>query len=245
MEYEKFLIDNISKRKIRCKTTQKVLRAFQRLARSKLMNASEYACLLIEDEMRKNPTKEIEGMTDTDLIKDTSLVLKAPEAVVYTVPISGTKIVVAPNDELLWIGLCVNPDNPKELSGWHAENLRNPGWTKTSTVSRMMFALSTRVDLDNGIACFNVRHEKVDVQVSAKWHRGEFINGEIKSTDNKKIQKWYKQETVVTFEGEAERDMTKRHFNHLTFLRRFLTMLCRAHFMKDGGLDRKVATGSI
>ena len=243
MDYEKFLTKNSVNKEIKCRTTKEIYQSFQEIARKKHMKTAEMALMMVLDKIEKNPIQNKDNRGDEKA--NANIVLKSPEAIVYTVPISGVKVVVAPNDQLRWIGLCVNPENTKEVSHWHAENPMTPPWAKTAfSISRIIYALSTRVEID-GLSYFNVRHENINVRVSAKWYRGEFVRGAISTIDNETTQKWYKCNTTVRYEGEAERDMSKRHFNHMTFLRRFLTMLCRAHLLTDGGIERQVTTGPI
>lgn len=155
-----------------------------------------------------------------------------PEALVYTVPISGAKI-VANEDDGAWKGIAFHPHKTKSTFAWHSENLNLGSWAKTPHVLRAFLFITSRID-DDGLSHFQIPNTKF--LISAAWNEEErrFGRGTIVDTSSKRQQEWRRSGWFST--------MDQGHFNYNANIRRMQNLICRVMTVADGGLKPNVPT---
>lgn len=175
----------------------------------------------------ENPIRSIPIVNDK-FIED--LPKFRPDALVYTVPISGAKI-ISSEDEGAWKGLVFNPEKTSSTFAWHSENLNLSAWAKTPNITRAILFVSSRID-DEGLAHFQIPNTKFII--SGKWddEKKRFESGLVTDTSDKRQQKWNRSGWFSSMEPGF--------FNSNANIRRMQNMLCGVMTVGDGGLEKKI-----
>lgn len=153
-----------------------------------------------------------------------------PNALVYTIPIHGAKVVVS-EDEGCWKGITFLPEKTNSTFAWHSENLNLATWAKTPSITRAMLFVTSRVD-DDGMAHFQIPNTKFII--SARWdtEKRRFENGFVTDATNSRRQEWTRSGWFSS--------MDYGFFNYNANIRRMQNMICRVMTVSDGGLDPKI-----
>ncbi len=149
----------------------------------------------------------------------------APDAVIYTVPISGAKIVTSPRKGGGWKGLMYDPMLAGSMSAWNTENLVAPIWARTNSIYKALCFIASRVD-DDGVVSFKIKDSRF--MVIAVWDSKEkrFQSGYV--IDPKIAKQGWKRAP-----GSELSVMDPGPFNTLPNVRRMLTMLCGARVASE------------
>lgn len=152
-----------------------------------------------------------------------------PNALVYHVPVVGTKIVASSDGEGSWRGVCFDPQKPGSTFAWTANDLNISAWAKKPKIVRALLFVSSRVD-DDGLSHFRVPNS--NLIVSAQWKGNRWEDGFVTDTKNKERQAWER--------GGWYSNMAPGPFNLSPELRRHMNMLCCAMTVGDGALEKKI-----
>ena len=149
-----------------------------------------------------------------------------PDALVYTAPILGTKIITSPNDDG-WKGVAFDPDLKGSLFAWTSDDLNLPIWARNKKIIKAMLFIASRID-DENLSHFRVPDSKVIV--SAQWQNDRWERGWV--SDDKQRQEWER--------GGWYAHMPPGPFNLSVELRRLMNMLARTMTVKNDGLTTKM-----
>lgn len=193
---------------------------------------ASYIRTLILEYLEKNPITnlpEAPPESSFPLLKELR-----PEAIVYTVPINGAKIVASNNPEGGWKGLVYNPEKTGSTAAWSSQNLTMPEWAQSRSIIRALLFINSRIDDWNDeekISYFQAPESKY--KISAVWNDEEknWKKGEIIGTDGRR-QVWSRAGWYSIMEPGP--------FNLNAPLRRLQNMLCRAITVGNGGMETKV-----
>lgn len=153
-----------------------------------------------------------------------------PDALVYTIPISGVKVVTSQNEDGGWKGIAFHPEKTGSTFAWNSENLNLPLWAKSINILKAILFIVSRTD-DEGLAHFRIPNTKTII--SAKWENDQFSGGFITDSDQQRRQSWIR----TGFFGAMD---PGGPFNYNPTIRRHQNMLCRAATIKNKGLDPKI-----
>lgn len=156
-------------------------------------------------------------------------VAERPEAVTYTIPVTGVKIVVCstPDDEPS--GLAFDPERPESIFAWNRGDLSLPPWARTRRTIEALQLVASRVDVD-GMAHYSIPNSKLIL--SARWKDGRFDDGTITDTASKTRQSWIRTGWYSQID--------KGPWSYRPNVRRWLNMLCRAMTVGAGGMRTDV-----
>lgn len=188
-----------------------------------------YVRAVILEYIDHNPLRSLPPapkLTDLGMLKETR-----PDALVYVVPVNGSRIVAAPDGEGGWRGLVFDPTIVGSTSTWHSAHLNPPVWAKTPTVLKAIAFVASRIDMD-GDCYFEL--PQTDVKVSARWNKdiGRFEGGIVISKDGRQTWQrggWY-----------GHMHEPKGPFNLRPNVRKAINMLCRTMTVGNGGLTENV-----
>lgn len=175
----------------------------------------------------ENPLRELPQapkLADLNLLKETR-----PEALVYVIPVNGSRIVAAPDGEGGWRGLVFDPTIVGSTSTWHSARLNPPVWARTPTVLKAISFVASRIDMD-GSAYFEL--PGTNVRVSARWNGERFEDGIVIERETRQSWQrggWY-----------GHMQDPKGPFNLRPNVRRAINMLCRTMTVGNGGLTANV-----
>jgi len=150
-----------------------------------------------------------------------------PNAVVYTAPVTGAKIVASPDNEGGWKGITFHPEKTGSLFAWTSDDLNLPPWARGKKVVRAMMFVASRID-DGGSSHFRVPSSKIIL--SARWKERRWEGGWITVAEER--QEWKRSGWFTV--------MDPGRFNCTVEVRRMLNMLARAMTVADGGLQTKI-----
>lgn len=194
--------------------------------------AAKAAYSSVNSFIKKLALEEVNRMTsDLPDVPDDILPLiqkERPEAIVYTAPVVGAKIIASPSEDG-WKGVAFHPEYKGSLFAWTSDNLNLPGWARSNKVVKSMLLIASRVD-DNGMSHFRVPNSKF--VISAEWSNDRWERGYITNTETKVRQPWER--------GGWYSNMYPGPFNLSPELRRLMNMLTRALTVKNEGLTTKV-----
>lgn len=150
-----------------------------------------------------------------------------PNALVYTAPVTGAKIVASPDGAGGWKGITFHPDRAGSLFAWTSDDLNLAPWARGKKVARAMMFVASRID-DEGLSHFKIPSSKVIV--TARWKDGRWEGGWV--TVAEKRQEWSRSGWSTV--------MDPGPFNCVVEARRMLNMLARTMTVAGGGLQTKI-----
>lgn len=151
-----------------------------------------------------------------------------PDAVVYTVPVTGVKIVASPTDDG-WHGVAFDPSKIGSTFAWSDGDLNLQPWARTRLTVSALRLVSSRID-DAGVAHFTIPESRLII--SARWDGERFSGGSITDPEYRRRQDWVRAGWYAS--------MTEGPFNYRPNIRRWQNLLCRAMTVKTGGLETNV-----
>jgi hypothetical protein len=156
-----------------------------------------------------------------------------PNALVYVLPVVGSRIVAAPDGDGGWRGIVFDPAIIGSTSTWHSTHLNPPVWAKTPSVLKALAFVASRIDMD-GRAWFSM--PMTSIKVAAEWDDGSkrFERGEVVETSTGYKQIWQRGGWYASLPDP------KGAFNLRPNVRRVLNMLCRTMTVGNGGIDAHV-----
>lgn len=224
---EKILNEHVvaEAKKRRWKNISDVKAILKRLAGKQVLTG--YVRGVILQYIDRNPLRELPQVsrtTDLNLLKQTR-----PDALVYVIPVNGSRIVAAPDGEGGWRGLVFDPTIVGSASTWHSARLNPPVWAKTPTVLKSIAFVASRIDMD-GMAYFEL--PGTNIKISARWSGERFEEGTV-------IEKGVHQSWLRGGWYSHMHD-PKGPFNLRPNVRKALNMLCRTMTVGNGGLTEIV-----
>lgn len=151
-----------------------------------------------------------------------------PNALVYTVPVNGVKIVASEHPDGGWRGLLWKPNQTGSIAAWRSENLSPPPWAQTPRIIRTLLFVASRVLESGNESVYHV--PKSNLFISAAWSGERFDGGRIVDVVSKKEQEWIRKDWYAT--------MMLGPFSTRPNIRRFLNMLCRVLTVGNEGLTK-------
>jgi len=226
-QVEKILIDHVlaEAKKRRWKKVDDVKGLLKKLA-GKHMPLATYVRMTVLRYIMDHPAKDLPPPPPEESIA--SLKELRPDALVYTVPIHGAKIIASPDPEGGWRGILFDPRIQGSVATWNSRNLGAPVWAKTPYVLKALFVIASRID-DGGVSYFEVPRTGFKISARLDTGSGRFDDGEIIDPPTGRRQKWIRTGWYSL--------MDVGPFNYLSNVRRIQNMLCRAISCGAGGLN--------
>lgn len=175
------------------------------------------------DEVRKTTSKKGLPNVDDEVLK---ILPKArPEALVYTTPVTGAKIVASPNGDG-WRGVTFHPEKSGSLFAWTNEDLNLAAWARSKKTVNAMLFIASRID-DQGLSYFRLPNSKL--LVAAKWKDQRWEEGFVIDVKDDRRQEWRR--------GGWFGNMEPGPFNYIVALRQLMNMLAGVLTVQGGGLS--------
>jgi hypothetical protein len=211
------------------KWKKNVREIIDRLRRS--MPRSTFIRGLVLDHIDKHPLRTLPPPpkeSDLSKLKETR-----PDALVYVLPVVGSRIVTAPDGEGGWRGIVFDPTIIGSTTTWHSTHLNPPVWAKTPSVLKALAFVASRIDMD-GMAWFAI--PMTSIKVAAEWvpYSKRFERGEVVDTKTGYKQIWQRGGWYSSMPDP------KGAFNLRPNVRRMLNMLCRTMTVGNGGIEAHV-----
>lgn len=226
---ENVLCDHVATeaKKRRWKNISHTKEILKRLAGS--LSLAGYVRGVVLQYIDRNPLRTLPPapkQADLGMLKETR-----PDALVYVVPVNGSRIVAAPDGEGGWRGIVFDPTIVGSTSTWHSAHLNPPVWAKTPTVLKALAFIASRIDMD-GSCYFEL--PGTSIKISARWTGERFDEGVVIEKEVRQSWQrggWY-----------SHMHDPKGPFNQRPNVRKALNMLCRTMTVGKGGLTANVPT---
>jgi len=151
-----------------------------------------------------------------------------PDALVYTIPISGVKVVASEHPDGGWRGILWRPDQKGQVATWRSENLSPPTWAQTPRIVRTLLFISSRVLDEKNESIFQVPLS--NLFISAAWSGERFDGGKIVDAVTRSNQEWFRKGRYAT--------MSLGPYSSRANVRRLLNMLCQVLTVQNNGLEK-------
>lgn len=202
-------------------------RRLSELARQSRIPLAALIRMKVLDHIRENPLPQLAAPPrDEDLIHIEKV---RPEALVYTVPIVGSKIISSRHPDGGWRGLLWEPSRTGSVSTWRSDNLSPPPWAQKPRILNTLIFIASRIE-ENQESVYKV--PRTDCIITANWSGKRFDGGRVINIAKNTEQEWSRHDWYAM--------MASGNLAYNPNTRRLINMLCRVLTAGDGGLTTKV-----